>query len=186
MYFLPEVKFGFYNGWIPLAVFFLTFLLFLLTSPKEIVKKLYDRSGWSKKQIIILALFKIIILSFFILIIFMPLKFNTIYFYIGLPIYLIGYFCFFMALFNYRNTPVDQVVKKGIYKISRNPQAFFIFITFLGICFMLGNILYLLFIFFLFISLHVRILTEEKSCLSQYGDSYRDYMKRAPRYFLFF
>ena len=31
-----------------------------------------------------------------------------------------------------------------------------------------------------------RILAEEEACLAQYGDSYRDYMRRVPRYLVFF
>jgi protein-S-isoprenylcysteine O-methyltransferase Ste14 len=33
---------------------------------------------------------------------------------------------------------------------------------------------------------HYGILAEEEVCLKQYGDSYRAYMERVPRYFLFF
>ncbi len=31
---------------------------------------------------------------------------------------------------------------------------------------------------------HFRTLAEEEACLEQYGDLYRAYMKRVPRYFL--
>jgi protein-S-isoprenylcysteine O-methyltransferase Ste14 len=31
-----------------------------------------------------------------------------------------------------------------------------------------------------------RILAEERSCLLLYGDAYRDYLARVPRYLLFF
>jgi protein-S-isoprenylcysteine O-methyltransferase Ste14 len=33
---------------------------------------------------------------------------------------------------------------------------------------------------------HLGILAEEEVCIRQYGDSYRDYSARVPRYFLFF
>jgi len=33
---------------------------------------------------------------------------------------------------------------------------------------------------------HFGILAEEEACLGQYGDSYSSYVKRVPRYFLFF
>jgi protein-S-isoprenylcysteine O-methyltransferase Ste14 len=32
----------------------------------------------------------------------------------------------------------------------------------------------------------MRIVAEEKACLQQYGESYRSYMQRVPRYLLFF
>lgn len=33
---------------------------------------------------------------------------------------------------------------------------------------------------------HYGILAEEEVCLQQYGDDYRAYMQRVPRYFVFF
>ena len=33
---------------------------------------------------------------------------------------------------------------------------------------------------------HFGIVAEEEICLKQYGDSYRAYMQRVPRYFVFF
>jgi protein-S-isoprenylcysteine O-methyltransferase Ste14 len=32
---------------------------------------------------------------------------------------------------------------------------------------------------------HIQILDEETACIEKYGDSYREYIKRIPRYFLF-
>jgi len=32
---------------------------------------------------------------------------------------------------------------------------------------------------------HIQILDEEATCIKKYGESYRGYMKRIPRYFLF-
>jgi protein-S-isoprenylcysteine O-methyltransferase Ste14 len=31
---------------------------------------------------------------------------------------------------------------------------------------------------------HANILAEEEVCLAAYGDAYRDYLKRVPRYFI--
>lgn len=33
--------------------------------------------------------------------------------------------------------------------------------------------------------LHRSVLTEEQPCLQQYGESYKAFMQKAPRYFLF-
>jgi hypothetical protein len=50
MEFLPMMKLGWLNGWIPLVVFYLPFGLLMLIWPKDIVKKLYAVSGWSKTE----------------------------------------------------------------------------------------------------------------------------------------
>ena len=36
------------------------------------------------------------------------------------------------------------------------------------------------------ILLHANLIAEEEVCLREYGQAYRDYMARVPRYFLFF
>jgi protein-S-isoprenylcysteine O-methyltransferase Ste14 len=33
---------------------------------------------------------------------------------------------------------------------------------------------------------HFSIVAEEEACAKRYGDSYREYLQRVPRYFLFF
>ena len=36
------------------------------------------------------------------------------------------------------------------------------------------------------IGAHNKIRAEEQACLEQYGESYKNYIERVPRYFLFF
>lgn len=82
--------------------------------------------------------------------------------------------------------PLDVPVTKGFYRISRNPQIFSIWVVFLGIGLMIGSGISLLLIAVSFLFLHTSTLAEEKACLEQYGQSYRNFMNSVPRYFLFF
>jgi len=123
---------------------------------------------------------------YFVLIIFTPLKLGSGVFILGLVVFAVGLAGFVTALFNFKHAPLDQPVTGGLYRISRHPQQLMFFVAFLGICVAIGSWLALFLQLLSSLFLHTRILAEEQACLERYGDSYRDYMKRIPRYFLFF
>jgi protein-S-isoprenylcysteine O-methyltransferase Ste14 len=80
----------------------------------------------------------------------------------------------------------NQPATEGLYSISRHPQVLMLFISSVGICIAIGSWLAVLILVISKFFGHFRTLAEEEACLEQYGDSYRAYMKRVPRYFLFF
>jgi protein-S-isoprenylcysteine O-methyltransferase Ste14 len=123
---------------------------------------------------------------YFVLIILAPLRIGSTVFSLGLGVFTVGTAGFVIALFNFKNAPLDQLVTGGLYRISRHPQQVMFFIAFLGMCLAIGSGLALLLQLVSSVFLHARILAEEKACLERYGDAYRNYMHRVPRYFLFF
>jgi protein-S-isoprenylcysteine O-methyltransferase Ste14 len=183
---IPEIRLGLLNGWLPLALFYIFFGIMLIAFPKSVVARLYDRSGWTVTQRNLSALGKLFMFSWLFLAIFTPLKFNRVAFILGVFIYLIGLLGIVVALLNYKDTPLDQPVTKGLYRISRNPQQVTILMIFLGTSLMIGAWLALILLGIGTAFAHVRILAEEKSCLEQYGASYANYMEEVPRYFVFF
>ena len=50
MEFWPTLEIGWLNGWILLVLDFLIQGSLLLVFPKNVVTRLFDRSGWSEKQ----------------------------------------------------------------------------------------------------------------------------------------
>jgi len=122
----------------------------------------------------------------FILVSLTPLKIGDVVFVIGISIYSLGLIGFIIALENFTNTPVDQPVTCGLYRISRHPQQFTVSVSFLGISIAIGSWLAFALMILGVIGAHNKILAEEEACLEQYGESYKDYMERIPRYFLFF
>jgi protein-S-isoprenylcysteine O-methyltransferase Ste14 len=182
----PALEIGWLNGWILLAFEFMIQGFMLLIFPKDVVSRLFDRSGWSVKQRIFLIAGKVFSLACLILIILTPLKIGTRVFMVGLILYAIGLAGLVVAMLNYKDTPLDQPVTKGIYKISRHPQIVALFFVILGICLAIGSWVALFMLILSKLFQHFGILAEEQVCLSQYGDSYRAYMERVPRYFLFF
>ena len=186
MKFLPELALGWVNGWVPLLAFYVVFGLLLLIFPRSVVERLYDRTGWTESQKAITAFGKIFIFAWFLLVVFSPMKIATREFYLGIALFVIGTLGMVVALVNYRLSPLDKPITEGLYLISRNPQVLTIFIAFFGISLAIGSWLGILLLIIGGYFSHVRVLAEEEACLKQYGDSYRRYMERVPRYFVFF
>jgi protein-S-isoprenylcysteine O-methyltransferase Ste14 len=182
----PELELGLYNGWLPIVLFYVIYGIILIVFPREVVSRLYERSGWTRRMKITRVFGVLLIFSWFIIAILSPLKVDDFAFIIGGLIYALGLTCFVIALYNYKDTPLDRPVTKGLYKISRNPQHVTLFLSFLGISIAIGSWLATLLILTGIVLGHMRILTEERACLEQYGDSYKRYMEQVPRYFVFF
>ena len=183
MQFIPVLKIGWLNGWLPLAIFYILFGIFLLTCPKPIVKKLYSVKGWSKREYTLSAIGKPFALACLTLITFSPIKFHSIVFSIGIVIYLLGVIVMFIGLFQFRATPADQAVSAGIYQYSRNPQWVGLMLIFFGTAVACGNGLALLLFTFSAVLYHFRVLGEERGCLALYGKSYQEYLNAVRRYF---
>ena len=182
----PELKFGLLNGWIALGLLVLTDGICFLVFPKDVVKRLFDRSGWSQKQVVFTVIGKLCALVCIVSLIFTPLKIGSTVFIIGSLVTVLGLVGLTSALFTYRNTPFNQPVEQGLYKISRHPQNVMSTVVLLGGAIAIGCWTAVIALAVARILSHFGIVAEEEICLKQYGDSYRGYMQRVPRYFVFF
>jgi protein-S-isoprenylcysteine O-methyltransferase Ste14 len=184
---IPSMRIGWVNGWIPLGLLFLVQGLLLVVFPKEVVARLFDRSLWDSRQRAWTAAGKLFSLACLILLFLTPLKIGSpILLTTGAAVHLVGLAGLVVSLFNFRNTPLDEPVSRGLYRISRHPQIVALFVVFLGACLTIGSWIALFMLLASRLMQHFSILAEEEACLAQYGDSYRAYMNRVPRYFLFF
>jgi len=154
--------------------------------PKDVVARLFDRSRWDRRQRIFTVIGKLFSLACLVLIIFTPLQIGSSAFFLGMILYALGLVGLVIAIFDFRNTPLDQPVTRGLYRVSRHPQIVMLFVLFLGMCLAIGSWLALFMLMMSKVFQHFGILAEEEACLAQYGESYRAYMKRVPRYFVFF
>jgi len=91
-----------------------------------------------------------------------------------------------IAVSNFITTPLDQPVTKGLYSFSRNPQETMLSIIMLGIGFIVGSWIVLILVVISRIFNHFNILAQEEACIKQYGESYQEYLRTIPRYFLVF
>jgi len=182
----PNLEIGLINGWILIVLFFGAYGIMLIFFPKKAIARLYDRSGQRNDQVLRRLFVVILVLLWLILVSLTPLKIGDVVFVIGISIYSLGLIGFIVALDNFNNTPVDQPVTSGLYKISRHPQQLAVSVSFLGIGIAIGSWPVFAFMVLGVIGAHNKILAEEEACLKQYGESYKNYMERIPRYFLFF
>jgi len=182
---IPTLELEWLNGWILVCLLYLTYIITLIVFPKDVVERLYDKSGRSKRHKVTIYVGSFFAFVYFGLIIFTPLKTGSAVFIPGIILYTLGSAGFVVALFNFKSAPPDQPITSGLYRISRHPQQLMFFVTFIGICIAIGSLLALFTQIVSSLFLHSRILAEERACLEQYGDSYRSYMKHVPRYFLF-
>lgn len=182
----PALAIGLFNGWILLIIEFSIQGSLLLTFPKEVTARLFDRSGWSITQRAFTILGKVFSLICLVLITLTPLQINTGLFIVGITLYVIGLARLVAAMMEFKNTPLDQPIHSGIYKYSRHPQITALTIIFVGICLAVGSWLALLALIISRGMQHFGLLAEEDVCLRRYGESYRAYMAHVPRYFLFF
>jgi protein-S-isoprenylcysteine O-methyltransferase Ste14 len=182
----PELGLGWLNGWIVWVLLGLAESTCFLVFPRDVVKRLFDRSGWSQKQVGFTVAGKLCALACLILLVFTPLKLGRPVFWIGLAMTATGLVGLVAALREFKNTPLDEPVARGLYRISRHPQLVMASIVLLGGAIAIGSWAAVIALFVARVLGHFSIVAEEQVCLKQYGYSYREYMQRVPRYFLLF
>jgi protein-S-isoprenylcysteine O-methyltransferase Ste14 len=128
---------------------------------------------------------KYVALLFFILLVypvFLPLKLWSIWFYTGIAIYLLGLIVLTIAVVNIAATPQGKPFTKGVYHYSRNALSLGMILVFIGIAIASASWLFLLLLAILTVITHLMILVEERPCLNKFGEAYREYMNRTPRW----
>jgi protein-S-isoprenylcysteine O-methyltransferase Ste14 len=182
---LPDLQLGLLNGWLPLALYFVGLFVAAATFPAEARARLFaDPKLTMPAALRVLRLFGQMLMFIYIgLMVWTPLALDSLAFALGAIIYGVGYVCVMVALYHFKHTPLDQVVARGPYRFSRNPQWVGLFLVLVGAAIMTGVWLYLGMVLVVAIIYHQQILAEEKVCLAQYGDGFRAYMAAVPRYF---
>jgi len=182
----PALKLGWLNGWLFIAALSLTEAICFRLFPRAVVERLFDRSGWSRQQVAFTVIGKLIALVSLILLALTPLKLGRHVFVAGACVSALGLAGLVWALVSFRTTPVDQPVTSGLYRLSRHPQIVMAFVVLAGGCLAIGSWTALAIQIVPHFFTHLGILGEENVCTQRYGDAYRAYLKRVPRYFVFF
>jgi protein-S-isoprenylcysteine O-methyltransferase Ste14 len=127
---------------------------------------------------------KIIYLPALIYSVFLPLKSEEIWFYVGLPITLVGLIGSIVAVTDWAVTLVGEPVTRGLYRYSRHPMYVTGFIILLGVSILSASWVFLLLaiIFGVGVTRPYYIKIEEAQCLGHHGSAYREYMNRTPRW----
>jgi protein-S-isoprenylcysteine O-methyltransferase Ste14 len=114
--------------------------------------------------------------------VFLPLELGTWWFYLGLPVYLVGTVMVLMFSISFANAPLDEPMVSGVYAISRNPQYLGFFLAYAGIGIACASWVFLLCALVWIVAWHYGVVEEERILLEKYGEAYRQYMNRTPRW----
>ncbi len=138
---IPAFELGLWNAWV--------FLLLHQGGTSVLLQLMYSRDVWkdvmdvwkksstdisSDKTVRILE-YSVYFVMFVVFgySIFLPLKLSTVWFYVGLFIYLLGVIVDFMASVGWATNPLDKPIDRGVYRISRNPMDFGNFVVIIGV-----------------------------------------------------
>jgi protein-S-isoprenylcysteine O-methyltransferase Ste14 len=178
---IPVFKIGVWNAWMLVTLLALIPLV-MVSIKKGLFKKTEATAKLSKAEKKVFAFSKIVLMLTFLYSIFLPLKLGTAWFYVGLPISLLGIALYIIVSVNISNTPVNEPVTTGLYRYSRHPMYMFGFLAPLGAGIASASWLFLLLSILLIITHFMNGIPEERLCLDAYGDAYREYMDRTPRW----
>jgi protein-S-isoprenylcysteine O-methyltransferase Ste14 len=167
---IPAFELGWLNAWI--------FIIPLLALHVVTGRVLGSRGAEGQPSKIMMIIFLLLHIFPFI----MPLNFDTIWFYVGLIVYLVGMVFVILAIIGFAATSVDKPVTTGIFRITRNPMYFGGIFIFLGIALVSLSWIYAIFVLIWLILMIKSISKEESQCLKKYGEAYRKYMNRIPRW----
>ena len=179
---VPAFELGIWNAWIFMLCELLTFPFFFRVAKGRAAEDRGQITTMSKAERITLCSSKIIYIPAFIYSIFLPLKLGTVWFYVGLPITLIGFITGIIVLVNWASSPLGEPVVRGLYRYSRHPMYVTTFVFLLGISIATASWVFLLFTILLTAACVYFATAEEGGCLKQYGNTYREYMNKTPRW----
>jgi len=182
MQLFPPLHLGWRNGWIFVVLLFLaTDGLARMMRPAA-AARLTDRSGWSGGDLLVAVLANIPVLALFLLLILTPLHRSGTWLAVGAALFLAGAAACVHAMFTFARSPPDRPVTAGLYRFSRHPQLLGMSVAGAGAAVAVGSWAALAAVALWLPFLHARRLTEERACLARYGEAYREYMARVPRY----
>jgi len=186
MSFIPDFKVGLLNAWI-----FTIFIIFVYAVPGNLINKKAMRRFYcftmyfetsSKRTGTAARFLQIIYPIVGIYSIFLPIKIGTTWFYAGLIIFIIAFIWSIITHICFANSKLNDPVTGGTYRYSRNPTYFGQFLLFVGISIACISWIVLLLVIIYILTANYLINLEEDYCLEKYGDAYKKYMKRTPKW----
>jgi protein-S-isoprenylcysteine O-methyltransferase Ste14 len=177
---VPAFEIGVWNAWIfILGLGLINYGLGFLIAKESMLSTWPD---YSQKEQRLFGIFMFVWVAPWIYSIFLPLQLGSALFYPGLAIYLLGIVFLAIAVINHATTPMGKPVTKGLYSISRHPMNLSWFLAYIGTGIACASWIFLLCGVLFIILGQILAVAEERGCLEEYGDAYREYMNKTPRW----
>ena len=186
MSWLPAFTIGLWNAWI--LILYVPLLSPIMrvvdkvVGTSEIYKKMGGDVQYQPAEKKAYGIYMVVLLIMLAYSIFLPLKLGTLWFYAGLTIYLVGLVMLLSSFITVATTPLGKPFARGIYRFSRHPGYFSMFITFLGVSLSSASWVFLLLSIVSIILQISSVIAEERACLEIFGAEYQDYLNRTPRW----
>lgn len=171
------------NGWILSALLLAVSYVPLLFS-KQGRKRLTTFSFMSKMGRNLSFLVLLLYIAILVLPLFYAITENRVQFCIGMALLIIGTVGVLVSYHNYFTTESNQLITKGLYRISRNPIYVFTLVLCVGIGVLCGIWGFAPILLLYLCAQHPIIKEEEGFCEKEYGDEYLEYKRQTPRYLL--
>ena len=186
MSFIPAFQIGLRNAWIMMILFLVASMAFLSIDKEKSGKRGEGEPIWSELSTaakVVFVITHMMIMPFTLVYsIFLPLKLGTLWFFVGLPVYLLALAMGIMFSISYATAPLGEPMSKGIFTISRHPGYFGYFLACIGIGIACASWVFLLCALVWIVSWRFGVVEEELILLEKYGDAYREYINRTPRW----
>ena len=124
----------------------------------------------------------LVVIFAFIYSFFVPIKYGTIWFYIGGIFFSIGFILNISVIVALRNVSVNKHFDKGPYRFSRHPGYVSMIFIFISVIIISLSWIFLILLAILLVHLVIVVPAEEQYCLKKYGKEYQDYIVRTPRW----
>jgi protein-S-isoprenylcysteine O-methyltransferase Ste14 len=179
---IPAFEIGIWNAWILIAPYLL--MNFGLT-PLLINRKstFWAWPSYTRLERMCLLAGMVLMGGMWIYSIFLPLSLGATWFYAGLAVYLVGWAFLILAMLVFATGPVDKPNTTGVYRISRHPWYIGMFLIYFGTGIASSSWVYILVALILLATYRTAFMVpEERMCCDRFGDIYRRYMNRTPRW----
>lgn len=183
---VPAFEIGVWNAWIFTVILLAVAFVPLAIGSDRAEKRMEGEPTGSQQNRVTRranAITHAIIMPFTLIYsIFLPIQVDTWWFYSGLLIYLLGIVMVLMFSISFATAPVGEPLSKGVWAISRHPSYSGFFLAYAGIGIACASWVFLLCALVWIVSWHFGVAEEERMLLEKYGEAYRQYMDRTPRW----
>ena len=181
---VPAFELGLWNAWILKLLGILVVAVTGSLSNKQAMEKFGEKFTvpQSKAEEVSGRLISQLSLPFILYSFFLPLRLDTFWFYVGLPICLLAFVIALSSVVSFTTTPLNRLVTKGTYRVSRNPICLAGFLLDLGIGLACASWVFILYAIVDSVLMNTMLKAEERFLSEKYGEAYKEYMKRTPKW----
>jgi protein-S-isoprenylcysteine O-methyltransferase Ste14 len=186
MYLFQNLKMGIWNGWLFMVVFLIQMLAIALIN-KSVWERsqipLKEKQNKFEQKVSIIG--NVVWFLALVYSVFLPFKLDTIWFYSGAFVFFIGLILLTVATINFLITPLDKLITKGAYNLSRHPMYLASSFICIGTGIATMSFPFILLCLIMTICFYHEALIEERYCHNRYKNDYKVYVNNTPRWFGF-